>query len=249
MMSKWVTGKVVQIKYWTDHLFSLIIHAPINSFIAGQFTKLGLEKNGVKVQRAYSYVNSPSNKDLEFYLIMVPEGKLSPRLHAIQPGEHLMITKDSVGYFIIDNIPPCQHLWMLATGTALGPYLSILEHGTGLTKFNYIVLIHAVRFAKDLNYLPYMLKLQKRYNGMLRILTIVSREKLHGSLNGRIPNLIADGSLESSIGLSFHTKSSHVMLCGNPQMVIDTQHILQKKFGMRKHFKHNPGHITSERYW
>ncbi|SNC58328.1 ferredoxin--NADP(+) reductase [Sodalis endosymbiont of Henestaris halophilus] len=248
-MAQWITGKVVQVKYWTNSLFSLIVHAPIDIFTAGQFAKLGLEINGEKIQRAYSYVNAPRNYNLEFYLVNVPEGKLSPLLHALQPDDNLMITKEASGFFVLDEIPICEHLWMLATGTALGPYLSILEQGEGLERFKQIILVHAARFSYDLSYLPQMLKLQQRYNGKLRIQTVVSRESALGSLTGRVPDLIADGSLEASVDLRLSAENSHVMLCGNPQMVRDTQQMLKNIRGMRKHFKRKPGHITIEHYW
>lgn len=248
-MTEWVTGKVMQVKHWTDSLFSLIVHAPIAPFIAGQFTKLRLEINGEKVQRAYSYVNAPRNENLEFYLVTVPEGKLSPSLHALQQGDNLMLTKEASGFFVLDNILPCEHLWMLATGTALGPYLSILEHGEGLDRFKQIILVHAARFARDLSYLPQMLELQHRYNCKLRIQTVVSREQAPGSLIGRVPALIANGSLEAAVHTKLDAESSHVMLCGNPQMVRDTQQILQDSRCMRKHFNRKPGHMTSENYW
>lgn len=65
-MADWVTGKVTKVQNWTDALFSLTVHAPVLPFTAGQFTKLGLEIDGERVQRAYSYVNSPDNPDLGF---------------------------------------------------------------------------------------------------------------------------------------------------------------------------------------
>ncbi len=58
-MADWVTGKVTKVQNWTDALFSLTVHAPVLPFTTGQFTKLGLEIDGERVQRAYSYVNSP----------------------------------------------------------------------------------------------------------------------------------------------------------------------------------------------
>lgn len=248
-MAEWVTGKVVKVENWTESLFSLTVHAPVDPFTAGQFAKLGLEINGEKVQRAYSYVNAPNNENLEFYLVTVPEGKLSPSLHALQPGDSVMVTKEAAGFFVLDEIPECETLWMLATGTALGPYLSILEQGEGLERFRHIVLVHAARFAQDLSYLPQMLALQQRYNGKLRVQTVVSREQVPGSLTGRVPALIADGSLEAAVDVQLDADTSHVMLCGNPQMVRDTQQLLKEERGMRKHLKRKPGHMTSEHYW
>lgn len=116
-MADWVTGKVTKVQFWTDALFSLTLHAPVHPFTAGQFAKLGLDIDGERVQRAYSYVNAPDNPDLEFYLVTVPDGKLSPRLAALKPGDEVQIVSDAAGFFVLDEIPDCDTLWMLATGT------------------------------------------------------------------------------------------------------------------------------------
>ncbi len=98
-MADWVTGKVTKVQNWTDALFSLTVHAPVHPFTAGQFTKLGLEIDGERVQRAYSYVNSPDNPDLEFYLVTVPDGKLSPRLAALKPGDEVQVVSEQLVLF------------------------------------------------------------------------------------------------------------------------------------------------------
>lgn len=248
-MAEWVNGKVTGVQHWTDGLFSITVNAPIDSFTAGQFAKLSLEIGGERVQRAYSYVNAPSDPNLEFYLVTVPEGKLSPSLHQLQPGAEVMVTKEAAGFFVLEEVPDCDTLWMLATGTAIGPYLSILQEGKDLDRFNNLVLVHAARFARDLSYLPLMQQLQQRFNGKLRIQTVISREEVAGSLTGRVPALLEDGRLEAAVGLTLDAETSHVMLCGNPQMVRDTQQTLKEKYQMRKHLRRKPGHITSEHYW
>ncbi|AUG98971.1 ferredoxin--NADP(+) reductase [Prodigiosinella confusarubida] len=248
-MAEWVTGKVIQVEHWTENLFSVRLHAPIDPFTAGQFAKLALEINGERVQRAYSYVNAPSDNSLEFYLVDVPEGKLSPRLHQLQPGDDVMVTKEAAGFFVLEEIPPCETLWMLATGTAIGPYLSILQEGKDVARFKNIVLVHAARFARDLSYLPLMQQLQQHYGDKLRIQTVVSREQTAEALTGRVPALISNGMLENAVGLSIDAQTSHVMLCGNPQMVRDTQQLLKDERQMSKHLRRRPGHITSEHYW
>ena len=212
-MADWVTGKVTKVQNWTDALFSLTVHAPVLPFTAGQFTKLGLEIDGERVQRAYSYVNSPDNPDLEFYLVTVPDGKLSPRLAALKPGDEVQVVSEAAGFFVLDEVPDCETLWMLATGTAIGPYLSILQLGKDLERFKNMVLVHAARYAADLSYLPLMQE------------------------------------LESAIGLPMNKETSHVMLCGNPQMVRDTQQLLKETRQMTKHLRRRPGHMTAEHYW
>lgn len=248
-MAEWVTGTITQVQHWTDNLFSIQVQAPVNAFKAGQFAKLGLDIDGERVQRAYSYVNAPSDNNLEFYLVTVPDGKLSPRLHSLRAGDTLQVTEEAAGFFVLEEVPDCNTLWMLATGTALGPYLSILQEGKDLERFENIVLVHAARLAQDLSYLPLMQQLEQRYNGKLRIQTVVSRENAAGSLQGRVPALIEDGSLEAAVGLKIDADNSHIMLCGNPQMVRDTQQVLKETRGMRKHLRRKPGHITSEHYW
>ncbi|HIC9077292.1 ferredoxin--NADP(+) reductase [Klebsiella aerogenes] len=248
-MANWVTGKVVKVQNWTDALFSLTIHAPVEPFTAGQFAKLCLDVDGERVQRAYSYVNAPSNPDLEFYLVTVPEGKLSPRLAALKPGDDVQIVSEAAGFFVLEEVPDCDTLWMLATGTAIGPYLSILEEGKDLDRFKNLVLVHAARYAADLSYLPQMRELEQRYAGKLRIQTVVSRETAEGSLTGRVPFLIETGALEEAVGLAMTADTSHVMLCGNPQMVRDTQQLLKETRQMTKHLRRRPGHMTAEHYW
>ncbi|EFL91277.1 ferredoxin-NADP reductase [Candidatus Regiella insecticola LSR1] len=54
--------------------------------------------------------------------------------------------------------------------------------------------------------------------------------------------------MEKTVGLDINHQS-HVMLCGNPQMVRDTQKILQDTRQMQKNLRGQPGHISSEQYW
>lgn len=248
-MADWVTGTVTRVQHWTDSLFTLTVDAPVAPFTAGQFTKLGLEIDGERIQRAYSYVNAPNNPALEFYLVNVPGGMLSPRLHAMQPGDTVQVVSEAAGFFVLKEVPDCETLWMLATGTALGPYLSILEQGEDLARFNNLVLVHAARYQRDLSYLPQMEALARRYEGKLRIQSVVSREAAPGSLQGRIPDLITSGALEQAAGLPINNATSHVMLCGNPQMVRDTTQLLKETRQMTKHLRRRPGHITAEHYW
>lgn len=249
-MSIWITGNVINVKYWTDQLFTIFLRASIDIFVAGQFTKIGIKIDNVIVQRAYSYLNAPNNPNLEFYIITISKGRLTPFLRRLRPGDKLMITKKSYGQFVLDKIPKCENLWMLATGTGIAPYLSILEcYDRRLETFSKIILVHAVQFSKNLNYSFKMMELQKIYRNRLRIQTVLSKEKSIHSLYGRIPNLIENNVLENEIGLRFNTYNSHVMLCGNPGMIRDTKEILKIKYGMREHTTRFLGHITQERYW
>ncbi|MGD6858469.1 MAG: FAD-binding oxidoreductase [Enterobacteriaceae bacterium] len=247
-MNLWVTGEIIQVINWTKRLFSIIIKASVNKFIAGQFAKLKIKINGKNIQRAYSYVNSPKEKYLEFYIVSVDKGIFSNALKKLKVNDLIKISKQPSGYFTLCNINPCNKLWMISTGTAIGPYLSILSHGKNLNKFKNIILIYAVRFAKDLSFLPRLIYLQKKYKNKLFIRFIISREYLYHSMSGRITNLIKNGKLEKSLKMSINKKDSHVMLCGNPNMVRETKKILMKR-GMIQNTKLKIGNITTEQYW
>ena len=94
-----------------------------------------------------------------------------------------------------------------------------------------------------------MQALEQQYGGKLKIQTVVSRETVAGALTGRVPALIESGALEDAVGLPLNAETSHVMLCGNPQMVRDTQQLLKDTRQMTKHLRRRPGHMTAEHYW
>ncbi|WP_425619652.1 FAD-binding oxidoreductase [Buchnera aphidicola] len=252
-MNPWIIANVLAVKKWTNNLFSLILNADIEPFQAGQFNKLSIYNHTStdysRIQRAYSYVNSPQEKNIEIYIVRVKDGKMSNILYNLKNGDNIFIKKKSFGFFIIDEIPSCDNLWMFATGTAIGPYCSILKTGKNIDRFNNIILIHAVRYQYELTYLPLMKELQKKYNGKLKIQTITSQEKNNHSLTGRIPLLLKNNILEQHIGLTIDSHTSHVMLCGNPFMIKDTCEFLKNNRNMKKHLRRRQGHITLEHYW
>lgn len=167
---------------------------------------------------------------------------------ALKPGDEVQVVSEAAGFFVLDEVPDCETLWMLATGTAIGPYLSILQLGKDLDRFK-IWSRSRRTLCRRLKLFATDARTGKRYEGKLRIQTVVSRETAAGSLTGRIPALIESGELESAVGLPMNKETSHVMLCGNPQMVRDTQQLLKETRQMTKHLRRRPGHMTAEHYW
>jgi ferredoxin--NADP+ reductase len=251
-MSSWVEGRVVDVWRWTDNLFSLRVHAPEVTFTAGQFAKLALPAPpGAKepmLGRPYSFVNPPGAPAHEFYFVVVPEGPLSPRLAALVPGDRLWLLARANGFFTIDEVPSAPSLWCLATGTGLGPFLSMLRTPAPWQQFPRVVLVHAVRYARELVYTEEIAEVARAHPEAFRFVPGVSREDHPGALRGRIPALLADGQIEARAGLALGPDTAHAMLCGNPQMVDDTQTLLGGR-GMRRHRRREPGHITVETYW
>ena len=251
-MASWVEGRVVDVRRWTDNLLSLRVHAPEVTFVAGQFARLALPAPpGSKepmLGRPYSFVNPPGAPAHEFYLVVVPEGPLSPRLAALGPGDALWLLPRANGFFTIDEVPAAPSLWCLATGTGLGPFLSMLRTDAPWAKFPRVVLVHAVRYARELAYADAIAGIARAHPGAFTFVPVVSREDHEGALRGRIPALIADGRIEARAGLALGPDTAHVMICGNPRMVDDTQAVLEGR-GMRKHRRREPGHVTVETYW
>ncbi len=249
-MPTWIKAEVIENRRWNRNLFSLILNADTAPFSAGQFTKLGLEIDGKIIQRAYSYVNPPQSKYQEIYLTRVADGLLSPRLHQLEAGDDLLITKDANGFFTLDEIPSAEHLWLFSTGTALGPFLSLLrdEVNPVWARFRKIVLIHAVRFSADLSYQDEINKLIQEHPEQLIVQPFVSQEPNADALSGRITHALKDGMLERIIGFPLTPRHSQVMLCGNPEMVKEVRTLLEQK-GLEKNLRKKAGHITVEQYW
>jgi ferredoxin--NADP+ reductase len=134
----------------------------------------------------------------------------------------------------------------VSTGTGIAPFLSILKTDTPWRRFRNVVLVHAVRHADELAYKD-LIGTILHNRPALRYVTFVSREAAPGSLAGRIPAAVRDGRLEAAAGLALDLRS-HVMLCGNPQMLKDATAALAER-GMRKHRRRSPGHIAVESFW
>ena len=241
---KWLEGRVIENRHWTDTLFSLRVEAPRLRFEAGQFVRIAVEE---RVARPFSFVNPPEDPVLEFYGIVVPQGPLSPRLAVLRAGERLLVAPNPAGFLVLSEVPDCETLWLVSTGTGIAPFLSILATETPWRRFGNIVLVHAVRHAPELVYRERIGGMLRKYHNTFHYVTFVSRETAPGSLTGRIPAAMRDGRLEAAAGRPLDQRS-HVMLCGNPEMLKDASSALAER-GLRKHRRRNPGHITVESFW
>ena len=248
MTEKWVQGEVVDVKHWTETLYSVKVSAPNVEFIAGQYTKVSLSINDQEVARPYSFVNSPNEDILEFYSVSVPNGPLSTAMQKLKEGDNINIGPKGNGFLILNEIPVTENIWMLATGTAIGPYLSILKTKDSWTKFKKVVLVHAVRYEKELTYQDTIRDIKDQYSDRFIYISYVSREETNTSLRGRIPKDIGNGVLEKEANIQMNPNNTHVMICGNPAMLKDTT-VELKKIGLKKHRRSSPGHITTENYW
>lgn len=248
MSDKWIEGRVVDQYRWADRLYSIRVDAAVEPFKAGQFARLALEIEGEIVARPYSFVNAPHERPHEFYYIQLDEGPLTSRLVTLESGDRIFLAPRAAGFLTLAEVPEADHLWLLSTGTGLGPFLSILKTEDTWRRFDRVVLVHAVRLAAELSYGETIAALRSGHSRQFTFVSFVSREDTDFAIRGRIPDAIRDGRLERATGITIDAAHAQVMLCGNPAMVADTLAVLEAR-GLRRHRRKVPGHIHVESYW
>lgn len=246
-MANWLTGKVAEKNQWNERLFSLCIAVEFSAFSAGQFVRVALDIDGERVARPYSLVNKPGAELLEIYFNIVPEGPLSPRLAELKVGDEIFVTDKANGFLTVDEVPECKHLWLMATGTGVGPFLSILKTENVWQRFEKVVLAYSVRDLSELSYRKEIERIEQEHAEQFIFVPFVTRDKVDGALHQRIPLSLEDGSVEEKTGFSINEQDSHVMMCGNSEMIKSVTEVLEKR-GLRKHRRREPGHLTTEKY-
>ena len=246
MAERWLEGRVVENRRWTDSLFSLRVEAGPIAFEAGQFVRIALDVDGERIARPFSLVNPPGAAALEFYGTLVPAGTLTPSLARLAPGDSIFVSDLAAGSLVLSSLGDAESLWLIATGTGLAPFLSILQTDEPWRRFRRVVLVHGVRHAGDLTYSKLLGELETN-KGLIRV-PCVSRERAPHALEGRIPPALVDGRLEKAAGVALTPESSRVLLCGNPAMIQDLLAILTAR-GLKRHRRREPGHIVVEGFW
>jgi len=245
---RWCEGRVHALRQWTDKLYSIQVEVDTDAFTAGQFTKLGLVIGDEFISRPYSYVTAPDEALREFYFIIVPDGPLTHAMVKLKTGEPIYVMRKAAGFLTLNEVPAAPQLWMLSTGTAIGPFLSILKTEEPWQRYQRIVLVHAVRLAEELSFAETVQAIRDAHPDQFDFIPFVSREDTDFAIQARVPAAISDGRLEQRAGLAITPEHSQVMICGNPDMVKSTQAILEER-GLARNKRRAPGHITVENYW
>ena len=186
--------------------------------------------------------------ELEFLIVLIPGGAFSTALTGIEPGQPIELASAVFGFFLEPQLSPGDTLWMLATGTGLGPYVSLLRTPGALDRYQRLILVHSTRIATELAYRDELESLTAASGGRLSYLPIVTREEGPSPLRGRIPQLIADGSLQQHARALFDPASGRVMVCGNPDFTSDMRALLNER-GFLPCRRGNAGSMLFEKYW
>ncbi len=245
-MAAWLEGRIVERTVWTDTHFSLRISCERPDFVAGQFIRVALDVDGERIARPYSCVNSPDTDGFEIFFNIVPTGPLSGPLSTLQVGDTLWVSDRCNGLLTLQEIPAtARDLWMVATGTGVGPFLSMLRTTKIWQRFDQIILAYGVREAPQLAYSAVIDQLCQQHSG-LHFIPCVTQQAPDYAYPGRITQALADGQLEARAGITIST-DSHFMLCGNTAMIREMTEALKQR-GLKKHLRREPGHISSEKY-
>lgn len=257
-LEKATAEHILEIRQWTEKLFSVkVSRSPSFRFTPGQWVRLGIPGGsglpGSVVWRPYSMASADYDDHLEFFSILVPGGAFSSRLAASRAGDLLFVEKQPYGYLTAARFTGGRHLWLLASGTGVAPYLSILRDPDVWARYDERVLAYSVSYAREIAYRDSLAALATdellgAHRSPLRFVPIVTRETLPGSLHARLPTLIGDGSLERAAGLTLTPEDSRILICGNPKMLDDVRDALVAR-GLRSDRTSIPGHFATENYW
>jgi ferredoxin--NADP+ reductase len=227
-MSTLSTERVLSVHHWNESLFSFRTTRDASlRFINGQFVMLGLPQEGRPLTRAYSIASANHDEFLEFFSIKVPNGPLTSKLQHLAVGDEVVVSRKPTGTLVLRDLRPGRRLYMLATGTGLAPFLSLIQDPETYERFEKVILVHGVRAIDDLAYRDFISQELPRHEffselveGKLIYYPTVTREPF--PQQGRVTELIESGDLFADLGLPpLDPAHDRVMICGSPHMIKD----------------------------
>ena len=235
-MPLYSTETLLELHHWSDKLFSFrTTRGSGLRFDSGQFVMLGLQMADRKIVRAYSIASANYEEHLEFYSIKVPHGALTSRLQQVTPGSPILISSKPTGTLVLRDLRPGKRLFLLATGTGIAPFMSIIKDPATYEAFEQIVIARGVRLRAELAYADSVLSALREdaYLGDLARAQLldyrcVSREPW-GHV-GRVTTALESGRLWTDLGIApLNTQTDRLMICGNIDMLDDTRRFLDTR--------------------
>ena len=254
MSTRQVAETVLDVHHWNESLFSFrTTRDPGLRFRNGQFVMIGLEVDGRPLMRAYSIASANYEETLEFLSIKVQDGPLTSRLQHLKPGDTLLVSRKPTGSLVIDDLRPGRNLYLLATGTGLAAFMSIIKDPETYERFEKVVLVHGVRQVSELAYSHFIEHelgenefFGEEVKAKLAYYPTVTREAFRNQ--GRITTLIESGQLCADLGLpALDPAQDRAMICGSQAMLADLCDMLDARgFEISPHIG-EPGDYVIER--
>jgi ferredoxin--NADP+ reductase len=228
--------RVLAVRHWTDTQFSFTTTRDRGlRFANGQFVMVGLALGGRPLLRAYSIASANHEEHLEFLSIKVPDGALTSHLQHVRAGDQVLVSRKPTGTLLLQDLRPGRRLYLLSTGTGAAPFLSMISDPEVYERFEHVVLVHGVRFARESGVVRHRIEALGRdeflgpaVRTQLRYYPAVTREP-HAN-RGRLTALIESGRLARDLGLPpLAPATDRVMVCGSPAMLADTGALLDAR--------------------
>lgn len=220
-------------------------------FTPGHYARLGVGPEDDIVWRPFSIASPADASRLSFQLTRVPGGAFHGHFDRLRAGDEIRLDRRSFGFLTLAQVAPGATLWLLATGTGVAPFLSILADPATWRRHERVMLVHSVRRAGELarhDVERAMSGFGEEEHERLRFVPVVTREAVAGALGARIGALLRDGSLESVAGRRIDAAGARVLLCGNPAMIQDARTWLRER-GLEAGRRGVPGQLATEGYW
>ncbi len=246
---------ITHVKHWTDRLFSFRVTRPRSlRFRSGEFVMIGLMgDNGKPLLRAYSIASPSWADELEFYSIKVQDGPLTSKLQHIEEGDEIILRPKPVGTLVLDALLPGKRLWLLATGTGIAPFASLMRDPQTYELYEEVIMMHTCRDAAELEYgkqliesLPNDPLIGEFVGGKLRYYPTTTREET--ARMGRITDNLKSGKVFKDLGLSegLSPETDRAMVCGSLGFNMDVKKILED-YGLNEGANSEPAEYVVEK--
>jgi ferredoxin/flavodoxin---NADP+ reductase len=124
-VDKFFQARIVERAEFADDLWMIRVDPGVPfTFTAGQYATLGVPTEKGLIERAYSIVSSPHERELEFFFELVPQGELTPLLYKLGPGDTVTSRKVAKGRFTLDITSGRRNHFLLCTVTGIAPFVS-----------------------------------------------------------------------------------------------------------------------------
>lgn len=244
--------RIVSIRHRTPSLVSLTTtrHEDF-TFRPGQYARLGLGDEGAVIWRPYSIGSPVDARTLQFEFTRVEGGPFTRHFLGRAPGDRIRVDRRSFGFLTLEQVEAGGALWLVATGTGLAPFVSILADPATLKRHARVIVVHSVRQVAELTLDSIdsaMGRIARSDRARVQVIPVVTRERVDGTLGERLGALLASGELERVARCRIEPGGSRVMLCGNPDMIKDVRAILGER-GLVPGRRAAPGQMLTEGYW